>query len=411
MIPSLDDVCLAGRRALVRADLNVPLRNGGVADATRIERFVPTVRMLLDAGATVIVMSHLGRPRRTAGSVDAGLTLRPVAETLAGILGSPVQFIPDCVGEDALARTDALVPGECALLENLRFHPGEEADDREFAADLALHGNLYVNDAFSCSHRAHGSIHAIAARLESCAGPGLLAEIEALAGAVDDPARPTAALIGGAKISSKIAVLENLAGRMDAMFIGGAMANTFLAADGIVVGASLQEPDEQDTARQITARCRDAGCELLLPRDAVVAERLMPDARCRTVSTGAVPSDMMILDVGPATVEQFNSRLAGMRTLLWNGPLGAFETEPFGAGTRAVARFAAERTASGLLTTVAGGGDTVAALNSAGVADRFSYVSTAGGAFLEWIEGRTLPGIAALERASAVRSKQDSRVR
>ena len=398
MIPSLDDVRLAGRRVLVRADLNVPLRDGTVADATRIERFAPTARRLLDAGAAVTVMSHLGRPKRGPGGPESGLSLRPVAEALAGILECPVQFVPDCIGEAALARTAALGPGECALLENLRFHAGEEADDPEFAASLARHGDLFVNDAFSCSHRAHASIHAIAGRMESCAGMSLLAEVEALSGVLEKPARPTAALIGGAKISSKIAVLENIAGRMDAMFIGGAMANTFLAADGIPVGASLQEPGEQETARRIASRCREAGCELLLPCDAVVAERLAGGVPCQTVPVGAVPQEMMILDVGPATARQFCSRLNSLKTLLWNGPLGAFEMDPFGSGTNAVARCAAERTRTGQLTTVAGGGDTVSALRAAGVADRFSYVSTAGGAFLEWIEGRRLPGIAALER-------------
>ena len=404
LIRTLDDVRLAGRRALVRADLNVPLRDGEVADATRIERFVPTARRLLDAGASVVVMSHLGRPKRGDAESMAALSLRPVAEAFSRILGDRAAFVPDCVGEGALSRTAALRPGECAVLENLRFHAGEEADDSEFAASLARHGNLYVNDAFSCSHRAHASIHAIADRLEACAGLGLLAEVEALTGALDSPARPTAALVGGAKVSSKIAVLENLAGRMDAMFIGGAMANTFLAAEGFAVGASLYEPGEQETARRIAARCAEAGCELLVPLDAVVAERREAGARVRTVTVGAVPAETMILDIGPATADRFCSRIADMRTLLWNGPLGAFETEPFGAGTRSVARFAAARSSTGQLTTVAGGGDTVAALRSAGTVEQFSYVSTAGGAFLEWIEGRELPGIASLERASTPRA-------
>ena len=404
MIRSLDNVCPAGCRALVRADLNVPLRDGRVGDATRIERFVPTARRLMDEGATVIVMSHLGRPRLDGQGSDAGLTLRPVAGVLADILGSPVEFIPECIGEVALSQTSVLGPGECALLENLRFHAGEEADDREFAASLARHGDLFVNDAFSCSHRAHASIHAIADLMESCAGLGLLAEVEALTAAVENPERPTAALVGGAKISSKIAVLENLAGRMDAMFIGGAMANTFLAADGIAVGTSLQESGERDTARRIVERCREAKCELLLPVDAVVASRLAPGVPTETVPVSAVPPDRMIRDIGPATAERFCRRLGDMKTLLWNGPLGVFETEPFSAGTRAVARFAAERTAAGDLTTVAGGGDTVAALRGAGVIDSFSYVSTAGGAFLEWIEGRSLPGIIALEQAAARRA-------
>ncbi len=404
LIRKLDDMRLAGRRALVRADLNVPLRDGEVADATRIERFAPTAGRLLDAGASVVVMSHLGRPKRGSAESMAALSLRPVAEILSRILRTQVAFVPDCVGEGVASRTAALRPGECILLENLRFHAGEEADDPDFAASLARHGDLYVNDAFSCSHRAHASIHAIADRMETCAGMGLLAEVEALTSALDNPAPPTAALVGGAKISSKIAVLENLAGRMDAMFIGGAMANTFLAAEGIAVGASLYEPGEQETARRIAVRCREAGCELLLPLDAVVAERREAGAGFRTVPVGAVPPEMMILDVGPATVDRFCSRLADMRTLLWNGPLGAFETEPFGAGTRAVARFAAKRTEARNLKTIAGGGDTVAALRSAGTVENFSYVSTAGGAFLEWIEGRTLPGIAALERASTERS-------
>ncbi len=400
MIVSLDDVRLHGRRALVRADLNVPLRDGAVADATRIERFAPTARRLLEAGAAVIVMSHLGRPKPGG---DPALSLRPVAEALAEILTVPVRFVPDCVGPDAWAETASLEPGACALLENLRFRPGEEADDAEFARSLARHGDLYVNDAFSCCHRAHASIHAVAGLVETCAGPSLLAEVAALSGVLERPARPTAALVGGAKISGKIAVLENLAGRMDALIVGGAMANTFLAAGGQAVGASRQEPGEHGTARRIAERCRESGCELLLPRDATVAERLATDAPHRTVPVEAVPDGAMILDVGPATTEAICARLSTAKTLLWNGPLGAFETRPFDAGTRAVARFAAERTRAGELTTVAGGGDTVAALNAAGAADGFSYVSTAGGAFLERIEGRTLPGIAALERHAARR--------
>ena len=401
MIASLDHVRLPGRRALVRADLNVPLKEGQVADATRIERFVPTLWRLLDAGAAVVVMSHLGRPKPHAGKGDPALSLRPVAAALELRLGTAVGFLADCIGEEAVSRTAALRSGECVLLENLRFHPGEVTDDPAFAFALARHGDFYVNDAFSCSHRAHASIHAIAGVLESCAGPGLLAEVQALAGTIENPSRPTGALVGGAKISTKIAVLEHFAARMDAMFIGGAMANTFLAAGGIDVGSSLLEPGELDTARRIGARCRMEGCALLLPQDAVVSTRLSPDAPCRTVPIGAVSPEEMILDIGPATRESFCARLRELKSLLWNGPLGAFEIKPFDLGTQVVARCAAERTGAGELRTVAGGGDTVAALNAAGVADRFSYVSTAGGAFLEWIEGRTLPGIAALERVSA----------
>ena len=402
MIPTLADRLPAGQgdvvRAVVRADLNVPLRAGEVADATRIERFVPTARRLLDAGVAVIILSHLGRPR--PGSRPAELSLRPVAAALAERLAAPVAFLPDCVGEPVRAATAAIPAGGCALLENLRFHPGEEADDPAFAAALAAHGDFYVNDAFSCSHRAHASIHALAGLLPACAGPGLLAEVEALTGVLDHPARPTAALVGGAKISGKIAVLEHLAPRMDALIIGGAMANTFLAASGHAVGRSLFEPEERETAERIAARCRQSGCQLLLPVDAVVAEALTAEAPCRTVPVTAVPDEAMILDIGPASVDHIRRRLDGVRTLLWNGPLGAFETAPFHVGTAAVARHAAALTRAGRLTSVAGGGDTVAALRMAGAAAAFSYVSTAGGAFLEWIEGRPLPGIVALATSS-----------
>jgi len=396
---SLNLKAVAGRRVLLRADLNVPLQDREVADATRVDRFAPTLRGLLDAGARVVVASHLGRPR--ARQDNAGLSLRPVAERLAETVGAPIRFVPDCVGDASRAATSELADGQCAMLENLRFHAGEEADDPEFAAGLARHADMYVNDAFSCSHRAHASIHAITRLLPAFAGPSLLAEVRALRGALEGRSGAAGAIVGGAKISSKIGILQHLAGRLDRLFIGGAMANTFLAAAGHPVGLSLQEPDGHGAARETVRRCRDLGCALHLPRDVIVAPRLAAGCRGERVGIDAVPGDRMILDVGPDTVAAYGEGLAQCRTLLWNGPLGAFEAPPFDAGTAALAREAARQAEECGLVTVAGGGDTAAALNRAGVTERFGYVSTAGGAFLEWIKGRTLPGIAALERPAA----------
>jgi len=397
---TIDDLEVSGRRVLLRGDLNVPMAGGRVTDTTRLDRLVPTINELADKGARVIVLSHFGRPK---GKPAPDLSLRPVAAALEAALksgqgGRKVAFAPDCIGEAASAVTQALGDGEVAVLENLRFHAGEEANDPDFAAALAALGDLYVNDAFSAAHRAHASTEAIARLLPAAAGRAMQAELEALSGALEAPARPLAALVGGAKVSSKIAVLENLAGRVDAIVIGGAMANTFLHARGIDVAASLVEPDFVDTAHEVEAAARKTGCSLLLPEDAVVAEKLAPGMATQTVPIGAVPAGTMILDIGPASAAALNAAMEDWRTLVWNGPLGAFETPPFDAGTVAVARAAAARTKAGALLTVAGGGDTVAALAHAGVAQDFSYVSTAGGAFLEWLEGKALPGVEALRR-------------
>lgn len=395
------DAEVANRTVLVRADLNVPISNGAVSDDTRIARFAPTVRDLLARGASVVVMTHLGRP---GGKADPACSVRPVAEVLARAIGSEVVFVDDCVG--ALAGRGAEPParGKVVLLENLRFHKAEEENDIGFARRLASNGDIYVNDAFSCAHRAHASTHAIAGLLPAFAGPSLLGEVAALAAALETPRRPVAALVGGAKVSSKIAILKNLAGRMDHVIVGGGMANTFLAAQGHDVGRSLCEPDCIPLAREILAIAAASGCSILLPDD-VVAAGLGADEPPRVVGVDAIPAEMMALDVGPSTVARIDAVLDQCKTLLWNGPLGAFETQPFGEATFAVARNAAELTQAGRLVTIAGGGDTAAALAAAGVTDRISYLSTAGGAFLEWLEGRSLPGIEIL-RTGAGQSEE-----
>jgi phosphoglycerate kinase len=391
---TLDGVAVAGKRVLLRADLNVPVHDGRITDLTRIERLSPTIRELSAAGARVIVLSHFDRPK---GRRVPAMSLAPVAKALGEVLGRKVRFAEDCIGVPAQQAIDALSDGDVAVLENTRFHAGEESNDPAFAAALAKLGDLFVNDAFSAAHRAHASTEGVAHLLPSCAGRLMQAELEALHAALAAPARPVAAVVGGAKVSTKLDLLGNLVGRMDVLVIGGAMANTFLAAEGKSVGRSLQEADMHATARDILARAAAANCTVLLPVDAVVAAALEAGVATRTVAIDAVPADMMILDVGPATVQLLASRLAGVRTLVWNGPLGAFETPPFDAGTTALAQAVAAATAAGTLRSIAGGGDTVAALRHAGVADRLSYVSTAGGAFLEWLEGRTLPGVAVLE--------------
>ena len=402
MAKTLDDLEVAGKRVLVRGDLNVPMRDGVVSDATRIERLAPTITELAGKGAAVVVMSHFGRPK---GKRDAAMSLRSLAEPLEAALGGrAVAFADDCIGPAAEAVTGALEPGEIALLENLRFHAGEEANDPEFARALAALGDLYVNDAFSVAHRAHASTEAIARLLPSAAGRLMQAELEALQGALEAPERPVAAIVGGAKVSTKLDLLGNLLAKVDVLAIGGAMANTFLHALGTDVGKSLCEADMAGTARDILARADAEGCEIALPSDAVVAREFKAGAVAETVPVTAVPDDMMILDVGPATAKALARRLGECRTLVWNGPLGAFEIPPFDAATNLVARVAADLTRDGTLKTVAGGGDTVAALAHAGVLDEFSYVSTAGGAFLEWLEGKTLPGVAALDGGGRARS-------
>ena len=392
---TIDDIDVAGKRVLVRADINVPMKDGAVTDTTRIDRTVPTLLELADKGAKVVVTSHLGRPK---GKVVDGMSLRPVAAALAASAGRDVPFAADCVGPEAEAVVAAMAGGDIVMLENLRFHPEEEKNDADFAARLAALGDLYVSDAFSCAHRAHASTEAVARLLPAAAGRLMQAELEALTRALETPEHPLAAIIGGAKISTKLEVLGNLTGRVDQLIIGGGMANTFLNAKGIGVGRSLCEHDMAENARAIMATAEKAGCEVVLPSDAVIAAELAEGAESRTVAIDAVPADSMILDIGAASVADLQARLGDCRTVVWNGPLGAFETAPFDAGTNAVAGRAAALTGAGRLVSVAGGGDTVAALAHAGAIDGFSYVSTAGGAFLEWLEGKDLPGVAVLRK-------------
>ncbi|MGA7713120.1 MAG: phosphoglycerate kinase [Rhizomicrobium sp.] len=390
---TLDDLDVKGKRVLVRADLNVPMKDGVVTDSSRIDRQAPTISELAKKGARVIVCSHFDRPK---GKVVPSMSLGPVAKPLADKVGRPVAFASDCVGkvaEDAVAK---LKDGDVLLLENTRFHAEEEKNDPEFSKALAKLADIYVNDAFSSAHRAHCSTEGVAHLLPSAAGRSMEAELSHLQKALNEPERPLMAVIGGAKVSSKIALLENLVKRVETLVIGGAMANTFLAAEGVDVGKSLYEPDHVETARKVIKLSTESGAAILLPTDVVVAKEFKANAAHRTVPVRQVAKDEMILDVGPATVVEFGKFLHNTRTLVWNGPLGAFETPPFDAGTVAAARMVADRTKAGLLLSVAGGGDTVSALNHAHVADDFSYVSTAGGAFLEWLEGLELPGVAAL---------------
>ena len=393
-IATLDDLAVAGQRVLVRADLNVPMRDDEIGDMTRIDRLLPTLRDLLSAGARIIVMSHFGRPK---GKAEPALSLRPIAETLSGALdGLPVQFAEECIGTLATEMADGLQDGEILLLENLRFHAEEEQNDLEFASALASLGDVYVDDAFSCAHRAHASVAALASLLPSGAGRGMQAELEALEQALESPARPLAAIVGGAKVSTKLDLLQNMISKVDILVIGGAMANTFLHAQGVGVGKSLHEPELSQTALDVLAASERADCEVILPDDVVAAGALTEGTETVVVDVDAVPVDLMILDIGPESAASLGHRLADCRTLVWNGPLGAFEVPPFDAATNAVAKEAARLTQAGGLRSVAGGGDTVAALVHAGVADEFTYLSTAGGAFLEWLEGKPLPGVSAL---------------
>ena len=394
MFKTLDEIECRGRCVLVRGDLNVPMQNGVVTDSTRLDRFAPTVRELSDKGARVAVISHLGRPK---GEAKPELSLRQIADALSTALGGrAVVFADDCIGDAAKNAIDNLPDGGIVLLENLRFHAGEEANDPTFVAALAENADLFVNNGFSVSHRAHASTAGIAGALPAYAGRGMQAELEALAAALEVPKKPVAALVGGAKVSTKLSVLGHLLDKVDSLIIGGGMANTFLFALGTNIGASLCEKELADTARGIMARADETGCQIVLPSDVVIAAGLEEGIATEVVPIAAVPPDRMILDVGPESSAALNQHLANCGTLLWNGPLGAFEVTPFDAGTNAVARRAAELTAAGSLVSVAGGGDTVAALRRADAIDGFSYVSTAGGAFLEWLEGRELPGVAAL---------------
>lgn len=393
---TLDDLKVAGKRVLVRVDINVPIKDGKVTDATRIERVVPTIRELAGKGARVILLAHFGRPK---GQIVSDMSLAPVAEPLSKALGRPVLFAANCIGQVAQGAVQSLHDGEVVLLENTRFHAGEEKNDKDFANNLAELGELYVNDAFSAAHRAHASTEALAHLLPSAAGRGMQAELDALGKALRNPQRPLAAVVGGAKISSKLDLLGNLVQKADFLIIGGGMANTFLAALGKPVGASLCEHDLGATAREILDKAKAAGCEVLLPEHVVVAKAFKAGAASRSIPIGAIEADDMILDVGVEAVSQIIACFEKAKTLVWNGPLGAFEIAPFDAGTVAAAAAAAKLTRAGRLLSVAGGGDTVAALNQAGAADDFSYVSTAGGAFLEWLEGKELPGVKALETA------------
>ena len=392
---TLDDMDFAGKVALVRVDLNVPVRDGVVTDTSRIEGVLPTLRAIVAAGGRVVLLAHFGRPK---GRPVADMSLAVVRPALEAALGRAVGFAEDCIGAPAKRAVAAMADGDVLLLENTRFHVGEEANDPAFAAALAALGDIYVNDAFSAAHRAHGSTEGIARLLPACAGRLMEAELRALEGALTTPERPVAAVVGGAKVSTKLALLGNLVAKVDHLVIGGGMANTFLAAQGHGVGRSLAEHDLADTARDILARAEAAGCTIHLPVDVVIAREFRENAPSETVAAGDCPADAMILDAGPQTVAALAEVFGACRTLIWNGPLGAFETPPFDAATMAAARMVAELTAEGQLVSVAGGGDTVAALNKAGVADAFSYVSGAGGAFLEWMEGRVLPGVAALDR-------------
>jgi phosphoglycerate kinase len=395
---TLDDLAVTGKRVLVRADLNVPLKDGIVTDATRIARQAPTIRELADKGAKVIVLSHFDRPK---GKVVPSMSLKPVVAPLAKAVGRDVAFADDCVGEKAEAAVKAMKDGDILLLENTRFHAGEEKNDPDFTKQVAALGDIFVNDAFSAAHRAHATTTGLATLLPSAAGRSMEQELNHLQKALGNPERPLLAVVGGAKVSTKIELLQNLVGRVEVLVIGGAMANTFLAAEGIAIGKSLYEADHLETARKVIHMANESGAVILLPTDVVVAKEFKADAANRTVPVDQISADEMVLDVGPASIQAFKNRLLNTKTLVWNGPFGAFETRPFDAGTVAAAQAVAEATRAGNLLSVAGGGDTVAALAHAGVDDDFSYVSTAGGAFLEWLEGKDLPGVEALKAAKA----------
>ena len=395
---TLDAADLAGKRALVRVDFNVPMEDGRVADDTRLRAALPTIEKLRKARAKVILLAHFDRPK---GKRVPDMSLRPVVEPLASLLGAPVAFADDCVGEPARAAIAAMKPGDVLLLENVRYHAGEETNDPEFARALAAEGDLYVNDAFSAAHRAHASTEGLAHLLTAYAGEQMRRELEALDLALGRPARPVMGIVGGAKVSTKLELLENLVGKLQFLAIGGGMANTFRFAQGYDVGASLCEKDMAETAREILRKAQKAGCHMILPTDVVVARELAPNTPSRIAHLGGLKSegvrpDEKIFDVGPNTLAQILDAMAEAKTLIWNGPLGVFEMPPFDKGTMEAARHAAKLAADGKLVAVAGGGDTVAALNHAGTADDMTFVSTAGGAFLEWMEGKPLPGVEAL---------------
>ena len=391
---TLDQMDLAGQRVLTRVDINVPVVDGAVTDATRITRIVPTVRDILAAGGKPILLAHFGRP---GGKRVDNLSLQQLVPTLEQALGAPVLFAADCVGPAAQAAVDALQDGQVLLLENTRFHKGETKNDPDLTAQMAALGDVFCSDAFSAAHRAHCSTTGLAALLPSCAGRLMQAELSALESALGNPRRPVTAVVGGAKVSTKLELLSNLVEKVDTLVIGGGMANTFLAAQGKPIGTSLAERLMIDTANGIMTKAEGLNCTILLPRDVVVARRFEANAPHETVPADQCPEDAMILDAGPESVAAIDAVFQDSKTLIWNGPLGAFEIEPFDAATNAAALKAAARTASGDLISVAGGGDTVAALNASGAARDFTYISTAGGAFLEWMEGKDLPGVAALQ--------------
>lgn len=391
---TLDDADVKDKRALVRVDLNVPMQDGKVSDATRIERVAATILELSDKGAIVILLAHFGRPK---GTVVAELSLEQISGSVSETLGRPVRFVTDCIGEPVANAVADSKAGDILLLENTRFHAGEERNASDFTKALATNGDLYVNDAFSCAHRAHASSEGLAHQLPAYAGRAMEAELKALEAALTTPQHPVLAVVGGAKVSTKLDLLENLVSKVDMLVIGGGMANTFLAAQGKPVGKSLCEHDLLDTANAIFAAAEKANCEIILPEDVVVAGEFKAGAPSKTLLVAEVGPDDMILDVGADGIAKIGVAFERAKTVVWNGPLGAFEISPFETGTFAAARHVALLTKSGRLTSVAGGGDTLAALNAAGASEDFSYISTAGGAFLEWLEGKTLPGVAALE--------------
>ena len=402
-IKTIDDLDVEGKRVLVRVDLNVPIENGDVADDTRIKRVLPTIAKLKQGGAKVILLSHLGRP---TGERSPETSLRPVAKRVEELLnGGPVLFLDECVGPEVENGLKSLGNGDVAMLENLRYHEGEKANDMGFAKQLAALGDIYVDDAFSSAHRAHASVEAIAHLMPAYAGKLMMAEISALSIALADPKRPVMAIVGGAKVSTKIDVLKNLATCMDVLVVGGGMANTLLNAQGVNVGNSLYEPDFVETVKEVLASAKKAGCEIFLPVDEVVANELAPGTEWKVCGVNDIPSGMMVLDQGPKSIERLKEKLGEMQTLLWNGPLGAFEVAPFGKGTLALAEESGRLSKEGKLVSIAGGGDTVRALNMVGATPDFTYVSTAGGAFLEWLAGRQLPAVMALaSQASPARA-------
>jgi phosphoglycerate kinase len=389
---TLDSADVSGKRVLLRVDLNVPMENGKITDATRIERVAPTIDEIARKGGKVILLAHFGRPKGR----DPKESLKPIAADVTHIIKRQVAFAEDCVGEAAEKAVAAMQNGDVLLLENTRFHKEEEKNDPAFVQKLAKLGDIYVNDAFSAAHRAHASTEGLAHKLPAFAGRTMQAELEALGKALDHPQRPVVAIVGGAKVSTKLDLLENLINKVQALVIGGAMANTFMYAQGVNVQKSLAEKDMVETARRILSKAEDANCAIILPVDAIVAFHFQANAPSHAYGFDAIPADGMVLDVGSQSIERIKGAIDDAATLVWNGPLGAFEMPPFDAGTVEIARYAANRTKAGKLITVAGGGDTVAALNHAHVGDKFTYVSTAGGAFLEWLEGRKLPGVEAL---------------